>query len=214
MKIHSFITEILFFSMIFLGFILPPFFYSSGQTNPEIFSQWTFPWTQMLLALFALFIYYIFYEKKEKGLLVFPVIFTVSLLFCISLFMKFFSLLPAFKDSSSLDVIQPTSISSWIFCILNFLFAAFYEEIIYRFYLADSLYRLICRKSDVKIWLIVSEIFAGLAFAFAHLYLGVFSLINAALAHIVLRLCYKKSGTIWCGFAAHFIYNIISLILL
>ncbi len=215
MKLHSFVAEIAFFLLILLGFVAPQFFYFNTQINPEHFTVWSFPYVQLILAGLAACLYIFFYEKKERrSLLVFPLIFTVSLLFCVSLFMKFFSTLPPFAQDSAIEVTRPDSALTWIFCLINFFAAAFFEEIIYRFYLADALYSLISRKYTAKFWLIFSEIFAGLCFAFAHLYLGVFSVINAAFAHVILRSCYKKTGTIWCGVTAHFIYNVISLILL
>ena len=212
MKLHSFVAEISFFSLIFLGFVIPPIF--NTHLNSELFIQWDFPWLQLIYAVIAAFIFLIFNEKQESKLVVFPVIFTVSLLFCISLFIKFFSSLPIFYREAPLQVARPDSPVKWIFCIINFLAAAFFEEIIYRFYLADALFSLISRKSAAKFWIVFCEVFACLFFAAAHLYLGVFSVINAALAHIALRFCYKKCGSIWCGVCAHFIYNVISLILL
>ncbi|MBR1638724.1 MAG: CPBP family intramembrane metalloprotease [Treponema sp.] len=221
MKLHSFIAEILFFSLIFLAFVLPPCFRMETQMNPELFTDWNFPFLQLILALAAGCIFFIFrnsFYKKEKtgiNIVFFPVIYTVCLLFCFSLFIKFFSTLPYFSSAAaSISVKTPDSLPAWIFCILNFLFAAFYEEIIYRFYLPDALYALISRRCTKTFVLIICEVFAALTFAAAHLYLGIFSVINAALAHIVLRLCYKKSGKIWPAVCSHFIYNVISLILL
>ena len=214
MKLHSFVAEIAFFLLILLVFVCPQFFYFNMQINPEYFTAWKFPYAQLILALFGFALYLFFYEKQERKMIVFPLVFTVSLLFCVALFIKFFSSLPAFYQEAEIQVSRPDSLLAWAFCLLNFFSAAFYEEIIYRFYLTDALYSLISRKAKARFWLYFAEVFAGLCFAAAHLYLGVFSVINAAFAHVILRLCYKKTGSIWPGVTAHFIYNVISLILL
>ena len=44
--------------------------------------------------------------------------------------------------------------------------------------------------------------------------LGIAAVINAAIAHVVLRFLYKKTGLIWNCVIIHFLYNMISLILL
>lgn len=214
MKLHSFAAEILFFSLIFLGFAVPPFFHLAASVPEGVFSEWTFPLTQLVLAVAALGIYLIFREKTERSLIFFPVIFTVSLLFCLALILKFVSSLHFFAHKPAFEVARPSTIIQWIFCLLNFLLAAFYEEIIYRFYLPDALLRIISRKSGSRARLYLCEIFAGALFAAGHFYLGALAVVNAAGAHVVLRRCYKITGTIWCGVCAHFIYNVISLILL
>ena len=216
MKNHSFVAEILFFSLIFSGFVLPPIFNASIQLNTEAFSSWTFPYLQLLYAIVALLIYLFFYDKNYKRplLIGLPVLMTVCQLMTVAFLIKFISTLPPFIQKSEFTITKPDNSLSWIFCILNFLFAAFYEEIIYRFYLSDAFIKLINRKWMNKFWTITGELFAAVCFALAHIYLGIFSVINALFAHIILRHCYKKTGLIWYGVCAHFVYNVISLILL
>lgn len=118
-------------------------------------------------------------------------------------------------DSEKLiTVTKPASFVQWIFCILTFAFAAFNEEVVYRFYLADKLFQLLSVKLKWKLLRLICELFVLLCFAFAHLYLGWISILNAALAHIILRLCYIKNERLWPCVTAHFLYNVISLILL
>ncbi|MCR5188362.1 MAG: CPBP family intramembrane metalloprotease [Treponema sp.] len=215
MKKHSLLSDIVIFSVIFLLLIVPPFFTTKIPVSSTIFSAWTFPFHQLIFALIALLLYFFYYEKKEKKLPFFPLIMTTSLLFCFALFIKFFSVILVTNNvSEEVNVILPDSVTGWCFCLLNFAFAAFYEEVLYRFYFADQLQELLSYKIKGKYLWLVCEILACLAFAFAHFYLGIFSVINAILGHVILRLCYKKSGSIWTGFLAHFIYNVISLILL
>ena len=98
-----------------------------------------------------------------------------------------------------------------LFCFLTFGFSAVYEEVIYRFYFTDALKRFFPAK---KAFVFICEAAGLFVFAFAHFYMGLASVINAAFAHIVLRFLYKKTNLIWNCIIVHFIYNVISLILL
>ena len=136
------------------------------------------------------------------------------MLFCSALFLKGISCLFEGITASEVKVELPDTFLSWIFCLLNFLCAGFYEEVLYRMYFPEAFYTLAGCKIKWKYLKIFCEAAACLAFAFAHLYLGFFAVINAALAHVILRWCLKFSGNLWSGVAAHFVYNVISLILL
>lgn len=220
MKKHSLSVEIIIFFVIFFLFIVSSFvsLYYSWQfgINSKLFTEWAFPWQQMILSAFCLVILLVFYEKsKKRTLVIFPVIMSFGLLFCASLFCKALSLLlESSGQNEMLTVQKPESFLQWIFCIFTFLFAAFNEEVIYRFYLADKMYQLLSLKIRWKILKVICEILTLLFFAFAHLYLGWISVLNAALAHIILRLCFLKNEKLWPCVASHFIYNIVSLILL
>ena len=223
--------------IVFL-FIIPSFFVSAlvsaagtGENVKSLFEGWSFPWYQILLAIIGALILFFYYEKNEsssdekpvklaaasdaiwKRLVVFPVVFTFGMLFAVSLFCRFISEVTGLFDGEIL-VTKPAGFLQWSFCLINFLCAAFYEEVLYRFYFTDKLYDLIRKKLRWQWFIWICEA-AGLAvFAFAHLYMGWISVLNAALAHVFLRLCYKKNGHLWPCVAAHFLYNVISLILL
>ena len=209
MKRLSTFYEILIFSLIFLFCIVPPFF--TKQINQDdILFIWNFPFQQLSLCIFAVILYFFSKQLNINKKIFFPSILTLGILFTFELFFKFL-----FKLPESV-VIKPQSFIQWIYCILTFLFSAAYEEIIYRFYFPDALLNILKnfsfdKKKSTKILI---EIVGTLVFAFAHLYLGIISVINAALAHIVLRILYKKTNLIWNGVIIHFIYNVISLILL
>ena len=237
MKKHTLLSDIAVFLLIIFLFIVPPFFSSVPLDGSMLFADWSFPWRPLVLAVLSLAILFFYYdfnsgkntEDKVAGqgifavwskLKIFPVIFTFGMLFSGSLFIQFFGL--AFGlVSEGVSFNHPQGALQWLFCLLNFVCAAFYEEVLYRFYFTDELKLLLDRlpSSGFKEkwgkalgWL--CELLGLLCFAFAHLYLGWLSVFNAAYAHIFLRLCYKKTGKIWPGFAAHFIYNAFSLILL
>lgn len=237
MKKHTLLSDIAVFLLIIFLFIVPPFFSSVPLDGSMLFADWSFPWRPLVLAVLSLAILFFYYdfnsgintEDKVAGqgifavwskLKIFPVIFTFGMLFSGSLFIQFFGL--AFGlVSEGVSFNHPQGALQWLFCLLNFVCAAFYEEVLYRFYFTDELKLLLdCLPSSgfkekwgkALVWL--CELLGLLCFAFAHLYLGWLSVFNAAYAHIFLRLCYKKTGKIWPGFAAHFIYNAFSLILL
>lgn len=214
MKNHSFKVEILIFSSILLLFIVPPFFAPKVNEGAYLFQNWTFPFQQLVYGLLAGIIFFSLKEQEKKNIFFrFPVILITGLLFCSSLIMKFVSVL-IFGDSESSAVILPDGFVQWLFCILTFLPAAFFEEVIYRFYFPDALTKIVTKKFDNRWLIIICEIASCLIFALAHYYLGWLSVANAIFGHIILRVSYKKNKSLWPGIAAHFIYNVMSLILL
>ena len=220
MKIHSLFAEILIFLAVLLFLVVPPLFSAVGSGG-VVFIEWNFPLNQLISSIIAACIL-IFYKKlrKEKiNILGFRVFLTIGLLFLSFFIINFVSILinPANKTENIVNVSRPESFIQWIFCILNFILASFYEEVIYRFYFTDTLKSILVQTSDIfdnKIVAIICEIAGCAVFAFAHIYLGWLPVINAAIAHFVLRYAYKKSNSIIPGWIAHFAYNMISLILL
>ena len=116
-------------------------------------------------------------------------------------------------------VIFPTGFK-WIICICTLFFSAFYEEALYRIFVPE--YLLSIFTSDLKsnsakmkkISCILCELFTLLLFALSHRYLGILSVINAAFAHIALRFFLKKDKNLFITVFAHFLYNLISLLLI
>ena len=217
MKKHTLLSDIAVYLLIFFLFIVPPFFASAVSVAKPLFAGWKFPWYQLLLALFSCALLFLYYEKNSKRtLLIFPVLFTFGMLFSISLFCRFISEFFLGNNGSVGDdlVVHPEGFLQWSFCLINFFCAAFYEEVLYRFYFSDALFSLITRKKVFRFAWILCEVAALLCFAFAHLYMGWISVLNAALAHVFLRMCFKKTGKLWPCVVSHFIYNVISLILL
>ena len=221
MKKHTLLSDIAVFLLIIFLFIVPPFFASAVSASRPLFSGWSFPWYQLLLAFLGVLLLIFYYEKNDKRtLIVFPVLFTFGMLFATSLFCRFLSeSFEAIKgsgiysDNSDL-VVRPEGFVQWLFCLINFFCAAFYEEVLYRFYFTDALFILITRKKTFRFSWLLCEAIGLLCFAFAHLNMCWISVLNAALAHVFLRLCYKKTGKLWPCVTSHFIYNVISMILL
>lgn len=214
MKKHTLLSDIAVFLLIIFLFIVPPFFAASVSPGRPLFSLWGFPWYQLLLALLSGVLLFFYYEKTDRRtLIIFPVLFTFGMLFSVSLFCRFLAEVTGLSDGD-LSVSKPEGVLQWSFCLINFLCAAFYEEVLYRFYFIDELFVLVTHKKQWRFSRLMCEALGLLCFAFAHLYMGWISVLNAALAHVFLRLCFKRFGKLWTCVASHFIYNVISLILL
>ena len=211
MKHKSVIYEIIVFSLIFLFLIVPPFF-TAPVTDEALLFSWDFPWKQTGLFLFAVVLFILSRNLNNKKGFFFPSMLSLSALFLCALIIKIITKTPFVEHKTTL----PASNVQWIFCVLTFLFSAVYEEIIYRFYFSDALRRLLeYSPAAGKRWVFwFCEIAGLLVFAFAHFYLGIAAVVNAAFAHVVLRILYKKTNFIWNCVLIHFLYNIISLILL
>lgn len=214
MKNHSFRVELLIFSSILLLFIVPPFFAPLLNESNSIFTNWTFPFQQIIYGIIALVIFLSLKDKSEKIVFLrFPVLLIVGMLFCSALVMKFLSAM-IYKTTDNAAASIPQNFLQWVFCILTFLPSALFEEVIYRFYFPEALIKLISRKTQKHIIIILCEMISCLVFAFAHYYLGWLAIVNAVFGHVILRVSYKKNRTLWPGVIGHFIYNVMSLILL
>ncbi|MBO4533401.1 MAG: CPBP family intramembrane metalloprotease [Treponema sp.] len=207
MKRQSLIYEILIFLLIFVFLIIPPFFNKPVGQLKELFS-WTFPWKQAGLCIFALVLYFLSKNLNDKKGIFYPSLIALSLLFFTAIIIK----LICHSATGENRLIMPQGGLEVLFCLITFALSAIYEEIIYRFYFTDALRRLIPIERKY-IW-IVYELAGLVVFAFAHFYLGWASVINATFAHVILRFLYKKTNLIWNCVIVHFIYNVISLILL
>jgi membrane protease YdiL (CAAX protease family) len=217
-------TDILFFCFIFYLVILPPL--SVQSVASEIFSTWSFPFQQLFNAYIAAIIFCFFYIKKgqnqkrnrtEKQITFFIdsgyTLITFGSLCIIAVGTELFFHFKGFQ--SQVVPVRPSSVTQYFFCILGFASASFFEEVLYRLYLPDMLFRYISHIPllSARSSKIISESTAVILFAFSHRYLGAPSVVNAALACIILRICCIKSGSVWTNTAAHFTYNILSLFL-
>ena len=99
----------------------------------------------------------------------------------------------------------PETAAEWALLVPVLLISAYYEEVIYRDFLPQSLITLLPQKKFIRI---ISEIICILIFAFSHRYLGLTGVLNALAAGIILRLCRIRTENVYTGTAAHFIYNL------
>lgn len=99
---------------------------------------------------------------------------------------------------------------NWVCTVIILAVSAFYEETLYRQYLPETLMEIIPRKGKATAWF--SEILCVTMFALAHRYMGFVPVINALVSGAILRFSYKKTGSIYAGFIAHFTYNILLVV--
>jgi len=221
MKIHSFISDLIVFLLILCAVIAP--IAVSFNLAQQHFTSWTFPYSQLITACSVIPILIFYSDKVEKTQnitlfmlkKIFPGIFALCLLFCSALLIKGLTFLVQNEFwIGNQSVVLPQNFTEYLFCIISFLCAAFYEEVVYRFYLPEIFKFFVFKKLNDKLKIILGELLTLLLFASAHIYLGGFAVINALIGHVILRLCFVKAKSIWPGFTAHFIYNLLVLFLL
>lgn len=234
MKIHSFVTEILIFSIISLFFVIPPLFVDVQSVQHIDFTLFSVPnFSHFVIAVFI----FIFYKNKlenhntlTKKVLNYFIYFTIVfiLLFGIASIFNYIAQKLIQSDNnysySEVFIEIPKGFFAFFLCILNLFAAAFFEEIIYRFYIPfgikNFLFGKVFNENQNKSYkilkkciLIFIEIVVMLIFSFSHRYLGIFSVMNAAVAHIVLRFSFVNSKSLIPSTLAHFAYNFIALLL-
>lgn len=228
MKIHFILKDFAFFLLISAFFIVPPL--CAGGDSAQPFAEWTFPLPRLVYALAAAAI--LFAERRRENgipcaahradgvcsaaaaltgtgsfLLAFGQLCAAAALLELSAWLTG-------NAQSDISVALPDGAAQVCFCALNFALSAFCEEAVYRVYLPENLLKFTAYLSRSKGASLCAEILPAALFALSHRYLGAFAVINAAAAHIFLRLCFCKSRSVWPGTAAHFCYNILSLLLL
>lgn len=212
MKKYTNLINFLTFFLIFFFYVIPPLIF-----KPVPADKINFPLNSSICFIFSVFFYF-FCKKflfsdstKEKTSIKTPVKILIFFLTLIFLFLCgiFFNFL-ATKFSYTDDfLIIPETKTDFFYIIINFLFSAFFEEIIYRFYLPEQVFLFIKLKLNEKFSFIFAEILALLIFAFSHRYRGIFAILNAGFGYAILRFCYKKTDNIFITTAAHFVYNIL-----
>ena len=115
------------------------------------------------------------------------------------------------------SVVFPAVFFGKVNFLFGVIFAAFFEEVIYRFYLPRALKELLFKvrknlqNDKIKLRLsLISESLALILFALPHLYLGFFGFLNALVCGVILRICMIRTKMIWISFAVHGLYNFLS----
>lgn len=241
MKTRSFLMHVLLLSIVFFFFLLPPLLQTSGQTLdfsgdvqlPRIFFQAVCAIAVLCAAKKCYGISFLRRteacpcKNRKQLLLKTAVDFGAAVGACGALCVcaALLQLASLYLGSGKTDaqVIMPDSAGSWLFCTMTFLVAAFYEEVLYRAFLPETVTSLlsagILRNPNrfyekQRFCIFTAELFSAAIFALSHRYLGILAVINAAGGHIILRVCFKKAQSIAPGCAAHFFYNILNLLLL
>ncbi|MBQ9206585.1 MAG: CPBP family intramembrane metalloprotease [Treponema sp.] len=232
----NFLFYLLFFSVL-LFFVIPPIGAPFFVERQEAFVA-HYPVSVFLNASIAFLIYY-FSQKRavlfsemplcseKKPFFVYLSAASVSFgLLCLSSVV--FEILSVVMGSESgiHQVLFPSGALGMVNFILGVCAAAFFEEVIYRFFLPSAfleiLTRRLLRKSvsrtddksaeNRKLWIFCEGI-SGLLFAAGHLYLGVFGFLNALVCGIALRVCMIRTQSIWISCAVHALYNFLTIVL-
>ena len=214
-------TDIFIFVFILSIFVIPPLFVKT--VPPAAFSSWTFPVQRLFLAAGAgILVLYMKNGKNAKpkkpaerqiGIFINSgyILSTFGTLCVTAALMEL--LLHFAGGRSSVIPVRPASAVQLLFCILDFAAASFFEEVVYRLYLPEIFLKFLSRIPRFHFAAVCSEAFPVVLFALAHRYLGIPSVVNAALACIFLRVCCKRTGTVLTNTTAHFAYNLLSLFL-
>lgn len=211
------------FLLVFLFLVLPPLFVKASSGISKTLTFTPAAAVQLLVAVFLQmhFVYFLrpannassVNSAKKAGR-----IFTVSFWWSITLgsLMLIFALMQTlsfFIEQNAHHTMQSvTSVFAWISVTVSVAIAAFYEEALYRQFLPEVSAILLVGKINKKIFFHFIEVLVILIFAFSHRYLGFIPVLNAFACGAVLRLCYRKTGSIWTGALAHFTYNMTLII--
>lgn len=223
-KRHYFLIEIAVFFIVLLCFVLPSILIS--KVSSDTFVEWRFPFYQLLMVFFSFFVLMFFYGSTDlKGLfsnfdlsgkwilfsgrtfLSFGIIVTTSVLLQI---IEIVLRLP----SPLMQVSIPSDFIAGVFCVLTFISGAILEENMFRIYVPEFMIKVCAGCRFNKFVFLSSELFCGIIFALCHRYLGIIAVINAFACHIVLRLTFKKHRNPFVNYTAHFLYNILNVVLL
>lgn len=241
MKIRSFLEQVLLLGIVFIFFLLPPLIQTSAQpldfSNtvhlPRIFFQAVCAAAILVAAKKCYGIAFSVTDRTELKTNRTQFLFKIAVDFgaaigtcgalCICAALLQLAALYFTSGNTAVQVIMPTSVVGWIFCAATLLFSAFYEEALYRVFLPEVTLVLLSEciiqnprhfYKKQRFCVLTAESISAAIFALSHRYLGVLAVINAAAGYVILRTCLKKTQSIAPGCAAHFIYNILNLLLL
>lgn len=237
---------LVFFYVLLFFVILPIGGQFFGERQTEIVA--CYPFSVFFNAAISLIIY--FYSRKSRlfnrcfeGTEFSFFIFSSSVLICFGILCissVIFELLTFFLslESGITNVIFPSSFLGWSNFFLGVICAAFFEEVIYRFYLPnvfqDFFYKRKMfrdqkseRTCDIKEGcrgfcstnymnnlklLVLSEGPALLFFGLGHVYLGLPGFLNALVCGAALRICMIRTKSLLIPFVIHTVYNFLSFL--
>lgn len=222
MKTQNFTTfYVLFFIFTIAFFVAPPFFLP--HSNFEL-KEATYPASVFINFLISVFIFCFFRNLKDKRRVpnvqvISETMITVGLIFLLSA--TFEAILYFYSIRIGVDKVQklifPKSPVNIANCIFGTFFAAFFEEVLYRFYLPEQIFAFFKEKSPVflekRTIKIGIETLCILIFGLSHLYLGILNAIFATFSGIVLRRGFLKTNNLILIAAIHGFYNLINIVL-
>lgn len=151
--------------------------------------------------------------RKRKTELAFKTLYWWAICLAFLMFVYAVFQLAAFffhEEQSKFSAENMNPLVFWGISILNLAIASFYEEVLYRQFLPESL--LFVTDSWKKGGIVISESVALILFSGAHLYLGPAAALNSLICGAILRFTFRKSRSVWAGTIAHFFYNVFVLV--
>lgn len=149
-----------------------------------------------------------FIEKISVGTVCLGAIFIVSAIF------QLFALLENKNSFNSQKIVFPENFFYFANFLLGTFFAAFSEEVIYRFYFpfalkenVKNLSRGKLNSENSKALNLFFEFLSVCVFALSHRYLGILAVLNAFFSGLILRFCMIKTKSVFVPFLIHSIYN-------
>lgn len=215
------LSHILFFFVLFI-IVLPPIVGQFFLDRPDELVVY-YPLSVFILVGISFFIY-IFslkgfvFEKTVEGKKQPFFVYSSNALVCfgfICLTSVLFEALAWFLGVKSgiHNVVFPESFLGFVNFFFGVIFAAFSEEVIYRFYLPAAFKEILSRKiHDNQRLSVFCEVLSLLLFSLGHIYLGIFGFLNALICGIALRYCMVRTKSIWTSFAVHTVYNFLSFL--
>ena len=236
------------FLYVLLYFVIPPVVVQFFSERQEVLLA-RYPFPVFFNGIIAFFIYIFsikgrifdkpilfgkqpFFVYSSSALICFGILCLSSVLF--EGLAHFFTI-----DGGIQKILFPSSFFGWTNFFFGVIFAAFFEEVIYRFYLPRAFreifgkLRIFGNQKSVKKDEIVTDsgiayvgdagnnlrlsvLCEGLAlllFGLGHLYLGLLGFLNALLCGSALRFCMIKTKSLWISFGIHVVYNFLSFLM-
>ena len=151
-------------------------------------------------------------EKKDARTKAIMTALSFFALLLSALIIIFFARLFSSETKSAAPQI-PKGVFEWLNFAAGTLLAALYEEVIYRVFLPGAAETLFVKdKKRERFHLLIIEGAVIALFALSHRYLGIPAVLNALAGGAILRVCYKKTGSIIPSLASHSLYNLSAII--
>ncbi len=118
----------------------------------------------------------------------------------------------------------PQDVPAFFFCVLTFLSAASFEELLFRAFVPLCLKEILINAAITrqkaltertkKAAMLSAITVSGILFALSHRYLGALAVLNAIFAHGILTACLLRTKSLAFPSLAHFLYNMVNLVIL
>lgn len=219
------------FFILLAAFAIPPVF-NSGQNIGQISGQASYSAAAPIpiLLLYGAVCSYVLFKMKfglkdfrafsVKSFFAKILVMTISLVCLLILNAMLWNFMAGYFSSEQLEIekVMPDGAFSRIHVVISLFIAALYEELLYRKFLPEEALSMLPKSAQCRVPSTMIRFFAELSiiliFALGHRYLGMWAVINAFCAGMILRFFCVRTGSFLSGFVAHFVYNLIVFFIL